>query len=361
MSVIEIARVSCLAKHWHFFHPILRENLKAIKHVLVPHRSNDSKTWLPVFYRPANEKNIFVSDLGLDQPRLITVGDDGEFRAIYDLEESLAIMADTDRYVKAPNSLAFESSDWIVPVFECFEFLPQALVIDRNRKCAFYPKLPSEKILEDMVLESDEVALCHAYPVYKAAVKQSQFTQPKLDNDYGWSKESWREHQGGYRLVPGGGTLNHKNTCAYDSTSDFLEHMFGVKLHISDRSWYLADDRVVADGLPMELTIEVLNELVEPYGFEIDRVWVADGNWKEEFSNFAAMVGLDGPVYQMARQIDPTLPEPRMFIGPVPNGIPMVVMAKSPTAAIPGGHATYIGPRSTRSDDILMGLTYKRK
>lgn len=65
--------------------------------------------------------------------------------------------------------------------------------------------------------------------------------------------------------------------CGFDAANDYLQAIFGLRLHTVDRNWYEDHPMTVPDGLPMGATLRVLQELGEPYGMRIARVRVAPG------------------------------------------------------------------------------------
>lgn len=66
-------------------------------------------------------------------------------------------------------------------------------------------------------------------------------------------------------------------SCAYNATENYLSNNFGVKFHFTDRDWYSKNSLVTEDGLPLNNTFQVLEQLVEPYGFRISNIQLNRG------------------------------------------------------------------------------------
>lgn len=84
-------------------------------------------------------------------------------------------------------------------------------------------------------------------------------------------------------------------SCAYNATSEFLNNNFGVKFHATDKDWYSKNILVTEDGLPLNNTFQVLEQLVEPYGFRISNIQL----------NRGTMLGKDNMKFEKALGSNP--------------------------------------------------------
>lgn len=363
--------------HWEHYHLMTKVELASYRNDL--YRDKDGKeNWTRLkMYRAEKNKKIIPTENfdeeGVIAPFCVTVGDEGDFEAIYDEKQFEEIKASKD-YVSCVKKLQFVPKKWEIPVYEHFEFRPEIMYIGDYGVYA---------IEEGSAFGEEDFVTVDAFPcplvfarkgedepgktkTMPPAEKPKQM--PMYDNR-SWPKYNGYDgygdgvYQGGYHFTTATPT---KMCCAYDSTEKFLERILGLMLDYSDKSWYVGDERVEANGLPLELTLTVLTELVEPYGVEIDKVWLDGFAWSDEMALFSNLLGFEeSPVWRMARDSG-LLPEghreARMITtSKLPEKTPLIVFAKDPTTAWPGGHASYCAPRQTRPADWKMALSFRKK
>lgn len=340
---------AALTANWQYFHPILDGQLLLIRDDVEP-IGFEEFTNLPILTKKrVPGSKIMVKGVNKTMaPQFVIVNDEGEFRACYDASEiDIGDMEISNR------KIFFESLGWTVPVYEEFGTFPAAVLLKKDEV-----ELPLIGDFDHPELESamkfGERVYSFPCPVYDCRngevriKKTSQRVLPYPESDWHTVDHFPRTFT---TFKP------QKATCGYESTQDYLEHILGIKLHYSDRSWYVDDPRVIDSGLPAERTLDVLTELISPYGLEIDEVWTSPEVWYDEFNPWAAKLGKDDALYQMMKASGADLPAPRWHIGPPPEFIPCVLMTSGKDG---GGHASYLGPRSGRPVTYQMALTFRR-
>lgn len=66
-------------------------------------------------------------------------------------------------------------------------------------------------------------------------------------------------------------------TCGFQGTKEYLQHMFGRTLHKADEDWYKACPYNESSGVPTHYASTVINDLVRPYGLGVAKVFVRKG------------------------------------------------------------------------------------
>lgn len=170
-------------------------------------------------------------------------------------------------------------------------------------------------------------------------------------------------------------TTKNALLCAYNSTKEFMQNNLGCKLDGDDEAWYKNHPWTTSSGLPAEHTIDVLNELVRPYGLGVSNVYVRKGfitydehkHWYEILGVNPMAVGdkmhsneeyIEAVVSSVPDEIKDMMraqlvEECKGYKFEYVNTLPeraLVTCAggydeKNPSTA-GGGHATYRGPRS---------------
>ncbi len=62
--------------------------------------------------------------------------------------------------------------------------------------------------------------------------------------------------------------------CAYNATDSYMSHMLGMHLDSDDKKWYELNELVTGDGLPQRNSFTVIQQLIQPYGLGISRIFV---------------------------------------------------------------------------------------
>lgn len=347
---------AALAAHWQFFHPLYQAEVNNWPSPAVE-IGKEKLTGLPIIQRQKVSEVRMVKGINKSiQPLAVIVNDDGDLVACYD-EETLA----EGWNVLSKKEVFIRDCGWTLPVYEEIGHWPDSILV-KDGKALFSLVGTHDFATLDVSFKHDKNTYIFPCPVYDCEVIENRPSQPPLGYDDGW--DDW--------TVPGGmgrgfskrwsPTMpyvfkNTKATCGYDSTEDYLHSVFGIRLHHSDKDWYIDDKRVIASGLPAQHTLEVISELVFPYHVEVDEVWTDKAVWYEEFNTWVDKLVVDGPIYQVMKQAGADLPQPRWHVGHPPAGIPLVLMT---TGEQGGGHASYLGPRSKRPAVYQMAMTFRR-
>lgn len=359
-----------LFAYWEFYHFVPLSKLDKVEKQVIAAKEEDIVTGLTVY--ESTEKTVLVDGVTNNPPLIVIVDDYGKFSAVYETREKNSIAHSPN--ARKAKSIKFTKEKWEIEVFEVFGVIPKIVV--------------SEASDYRFITTSGAADLYYHNSRYQLYPKddQSPYVYPcsvYMDADLinpapsGWS---YPDSYQGSGYWDGGNYVQHsrpvnqtqrdikyfwdnrvqgKSMCGYDSTKEYVESMLGVVLHKSDREWYEKNDKVETNGLPIKHTLSVLSELVEPYGLEIDKVWVRDLVWTEEFVQFSARLGVDGPVRETLLKHGADLPPPRFFSGVEPKG-PCIVMTKSTKTAYAGGHAEYCAPREKMPADWIMAVSYRR-
>ena len=363
-----------LCAYWEYYHFVPLWEIDKIPN-LKEMSEADIITGLSVFEN--QEKTVSVEAVTQIEPLLVYVDDLGVFKAVYDKTEEMAIRSSTSSRKAA--QIKFTDSKWNVDVFEIFRTIPAIVVSDsanyrfistqeeaspyrQNSRYVIYPKTS----------QSPYVYPCSVYVHKELTDGKSKVTVRDFDyydgvgyGGYGyWDGDHYVQHSPTVQTQRDikyfwDNRVQGKSMCGYDSTKEYVESLLGVVLHLTDREWYEKNDKVELNGLPIKHTLSVLTELVAPYDIEINKVWVRELVWEDEFTQFASRLGVDGEVREMLIKRGAVLPPPRFFTGVEPVG-PCIVMSKSTTTAFPGGHAQYIAPRQTIPGDWIMAISYRR-
>jgi hypothetical protein len=62
------------------------------------------------------------------------------------------------------------------------------------------------------------------------------------------------------------------NACVFNASEDYLQSMWGRKLHSSDQTWLSLHPYATEGGIPAEYMATAINQMVEPYGFGVSEV-----------------------------------------------------------------------------------------
>lgn len=363
---LEAEGYDALAAHWQYLHPVRGAEV-AIWGDKVEALGIEEHTRLPVVTKKLAGEVRMVKNVIPDVcPKLVIVDDDGIYRACYDEKE----LDGWDTFVLSDRKITFRDHKWTLEVYEEFMHLPEAVTIDGDKAGIHLTwtqhKLP--KMQAEFVDKGKKYSFpCPVYDIKGVTLEEEKVVQPSLPLNNKWKQDNthpWKQsyNDGEWFSKQGGRVWTYpsvvtKATCGYESTEDYLEHVLGIKLHSSDRQWYVGNEAVIASGLPAEKTLDVLSELVYPYGVEIAEVWTDHAAWYSEWDSWANRLGKEDALYLMMKEAGADLPSPRWHIGPLPMGIPIISMSAGDEG---GGHASYLGPRSARPTDYQMAMTFRR-
>jgi hypothetical protein len=338
-------QVSGWLRYWHFLRPMKKSEFKSFRQDI--YRDGVEPLTGLKRYGKKLHRNITlvegIDDSIADTPKAVRCDSKGIFTVVYDDKEYEELKKSG---IRSPKKMTINTYNWLLEVYEEFDELPAAIIVGEyiTWTTDFLRPGDSEELQE---YPDFPVGLIFDYSKGSTAVGPTK-------TDY---KKSWL-----WDKTPVAPT---KACCAYDATRSYLANIVGVGLDHHDRNWYVDQDRVVPSGLPLEYTLNVLSELVEPYGVEIDKVWIAPLVWTEELDVWGMKLGVDNdPMYQMKMQIDPSTPAPRILTTPVPDGIAVVVCEKFGTGSASfytSGHASYLSPRAFRGNNYDIALTFRRK
>lgn len=89
-------------------------------------------------------------------------------------------------------------------------------------------------------------------------------------------------------------TIPSVQTCAYTAANEYLQSLLGVKLHADDRDWFCMHPLTEQFGLPLQHTLDVIHQLVEPYGIGLSRVYIPKGsNVNENYFKWKNYLGVN--------------------------------------------------------------------
>lgn len=66
--------------------------------------------------------------------------------------------------------------------------------------------------------------------------------------------------------------------CTYNATADYIQSILGMKLSPEDADWFRHVSFTESGGVPQNLFISTIHELVRPYGLGVTHVWVRPGS-----------------------------------------------------------------------------------
>lgn len=156
--------------------------------------------------------------------------------------------------------------------------------------------------------------------------------------------------------------------CAFDATQEFISNNLGKKMAESDKNWYKAHPRTTQAGLPQDVTLTVLQDLVAPYNLGVSRVWMPKNvsafeetkPWQEalginpkaavdrDTSNWEFALLMAGGDEAAAAEMYPEINEKYRFeyVDYLPEVPRVAMVGSSGTSWASGmGHASYYGPR----------------
>lgn len=373
----KLTKIVALLKHWEMYHLLMYEDLKNFQKLGIKKIGRDSVTGLKIYEMNANKPIIYVKKLNPDSPIppcIVTVDDWGEFTAIESTDDANAILDNEfsevgDAVKMSTKKLHFEKNKWDLSVVEIFDFCPDRILVGLHGVWAVdddYPKSDLDTLLDNHPSFPCPLTIRNKNPGKakqetklheddKQFYPENTFPGYRRNTDF---KDTWHEsYQAGWSIRGG----ISKQTCAYDATSEYLRTVLGVTLTTKDRDWYVGDGRVQYEGLPIDSTLTVLSELVEPYGVEIDKVWLDEFTYTDEIARFAIVLGWEASdIWRMYRDQVPNVPPARIMSGPLPLNVPMITFTRS-NSAQPSGHATYRHPRDIRPATWTMAISYRRK
>lgn len=377
-TTIKMTPIGGLLLHWEFYHLMPKTQLASYRSDLMREGSKEEFTKLKIYKAMKNGKDIPVT--GFDPkatlpPFCYVVGDDGDFRAVVEEKEFEEVKA-SKQYVLSSKKLNFAPRKWETPVYEIFEYTPAALYVGDSGVYGM-DNVEGHDVDNFATVEGFQCPLimggskAESMGLLKpgAADRPDGVVQTAMYDDGAWPPvgvgRQWPDYSGGhgYKFT---NYAPQKLCCAYDATRNFLESILGICLDPSDKSWYIADTRVELNGLPLELTLTVLSELVAPYEVEIDKVYLDGFVWSDEIALYSNVLGFEeSQIWRMARD-NGSLPEGHrvarmMTVQTLPVLKPLIVFAKDPKTAFPTGHAQFYAPRETRPSGWKMALTYRKK
>lgn len=158
--------------------------------------------------------------------------------------------------------------------------------------------------------------------------------------------------------------------CLYNALDDYMQHFFGRKMDSDDRDFFDYHPLTTKDGTPEAATLRVAQELIEPYGLVISRVYLAPGtsmgsdmkqwplalranpaammNRKTSNAEFAKQMGLDLETANKAYRFEFTT-------APLRPSISCGALGHSTKTQQAGsGHASYEGPRAKENSSTLQ-------
>lgn len=164
----------------------------------------------------------------------------------------------------------------------------------------------------------------------------------------------------------------HFNACTYQATAEYLESIWGRKLHSTDREWLARHPLATDDGIAQAYAATALQGLVEPYGFGVARLRFRAGlltagaeqvKWMRALNcNPFALVDHRTTNAEAAERLGMTLAQVnaqfRLEYHPEPFQ-PSIIMERgyqsttSITVGAGGGHARYLAPRESARDWVV--------
>jgi hypothetical protein len=165
--------------------------------------------------------------------------------------------------------------------------------------------------------------------------------------------------------------------CNYHAVRNYLGSLFGVVLSTDDEEFFENHPCVQQDGVPMQDTLRVIQELVDPYGFRISRVQMAPGvsvagdliQWRRILGvNPAALADKGTTNADWRRQVPEDVAEYNFEYSEIPlrPSITCAVMAdpkgQNVTTGLSHGHASYTAPRGKiTKDSVMLSVQLQRK
>lgn len=147
--------------------------------------------------------------------------------------------------------------------------------------------------------------------------------------------------------------------CAYEAANNFIQAMLGGKLEVGDKDWYQNHPLVEPSGLPQNVAVTLINDLVAPYGIGVSEVFLPIGSVVAE--DWKPVLGVN-PLANLDNSTSDE--EYEKLFGESAEQFKLRFQSGSPCGAIVmyrasgnhasgGGHAEFIPPRGRVRDYVL--------